>query len=104
MPTPLNPHRKLTTGVYAPSKPFLSIPLHTAVCDAQTGDLIAVTGPAGDPASEAYAVLFAQSAKLRVLLEICTEYIEEHWADDPAHAPWFIPDARVALTDSATPG
>lgn len=100
MPTPLNPHRPLTTGVYLPSQAFLTLPAHTAVCDATTGALIAVTGPAHDPESLAYATLFAQAAKLRALLGVCAEYIEEHWADDPANAPWFMADVRVALADS----
>lgn len=59
MPTPFVP---LSTGVYQPTSAFHAIPLHTAVCHAQTGALIALTGPAHDPTSHAYATLFAASS------------------------------------------
>jgi hypothetical protein len=59
---PLIPVRPLAVGYYVPTAAFLNVKEHTAVMDAETRALIAVTGPAHDPASEAWAILFAHAA------------------------------------------
>lgn len=61
-------NRELTTGTYRPSNHFQSIREHAAVCFEDDEMLVAVTGPAGDGESEAYAKLFAASP---ALLQAC---------------------------------
>jgi hypothetical protein len=62
------PLTKLTTGYYQPTTTFQRIEEHTAVMDAETCALIAVTGQAHDPESEAMARLFAAAP---ALLDAC---------------------------------
>lgn len=57
-------YANLTTGFYQPTPRFLQILEHTAVMDAETLTLVAVTGPSGDAESERTARLFAQSPRL----------------------------------------
>lgn len=58
-----------TVGYYVPTAAFKAIPEHTAVMDVATQELVAITGPAGDPASEADARLFAAARTMQSALE-----------------------------------
>lgn len=91
-------HRPLTVGFYVPTTRFLAVTEHTAVMDVETQALIAVTGPANDPESEAHARLFAAAPELYEALKKCHEFIgslngrctKEVWADgyEPITAAW----------------
>lgn len=60
----------LMVGNYVPTDRFGRIPEHTAVMNAVTQELVAVTGPAHDPESEAVARLFASSQVMAGLLRV----------------------------------
>lgn len=66
---------ELAVGYYVPTPEFLAIPEHTAVMDAATQELVATTGPAGDPASQADAKLFAASRIMREALQAVSEQL-----------------------------
>jgi len=72
-------NRKLTTGTYATTPAFSAIPEHTAVCFDDDGGLVAVTGPANDPKSEAYARLFSAAPDLlEALREVTAQLFALH--------------------------
>lgn len=51
--------RLMVESTYQTTPEFAAIPRHEAVAFADSGTLIAVTGPAGDPEAKRYAKLFA---------------------------------------------
>ena len=61
--------RPLAVGYYTPTQNFLEIPEHVAVMDAETGALIAVTGPIGDAESRAYAEMFAAAGEIPAVVD-----------------------------------
>jgi len=61
--------RPMTVGCYTPTREFLEIPEHVAVMDAETGQLIAVTGPGGDAESRVYAELFAAAGEITAVVD-----------------------------------
>ena len=64
---------------YTTTPRFRQIERHTAVAR-EDGSLIAVTGPAGDAESEAYARRFAASGNLLAACKATLEY----WESDPS--------------------
>jgi len=78
---------KLEVGYYQPSKGFVSIPEHTAVMDSRTLSLIAVTGPAHDAESEAYARLFAASPQLLMAARFALSVLK---ANNPVQRSEFL--------------
>ncbi len=77
----------LAVGYYTPTTKFLQIPEHTAVMDAETRGLVAVTGPAHDPESHAYAQLFAAAPEL---LEAATFAVKVIKQNQPVELSEFI--------------
>jgi len=65
----------MEVGFYVPTPAFLGVREHTAVMEAGTCKLIAVTGPAHDPAAEADARLFARAGVLYKLVEEALERV-----------------------------
>ncbi len=93
---------KLDTGYYQPSKEFLAIAEHTAVMDAKTRALIAVTGPSNDAESEAYARLFAASPQLLEAAQFALKVIK---ANQPVELSEFlaIEKLKKAIDAAAEP-
>ena len=68
--------KKLIVAQYVPTKLFKNIRLHTAVCFDDM-NLVAVTGPAGDKESLAYAQLFAAAPELLEALKAIVDQIDQ---------------------------
>ena len=85
------PARALTTDTYVTTPAFRSIPAHACVTFADDGGLVATTGHAGDPASEAYARLFAAAP---ALLEVAR--IAAAWPRTPGECE-IVDRARAAI-------
>lgn len=66
--------KSLDVGFYVPTVDFLAIQEHTAVMDADTQRLVAVTGPAQNSESLAFARLFAAAPVMLEALEAMEEY------------------------------
>jgi hypothetical protein len=58
-------HTPFITGVYHTTEEFRAIEDHAAVCQAWTGMLIAVCGPANDEDSQKVAQLFASAPDMQ---------------------------------------
>lgn len=78
---------KLEVGYYKPSRQFNLIREHTAVMDGKTLALIAVTGPAHDAESEAYARLFAASHQLLMAARFALSVLK---ANNPVERSEFL--------------
>jgi hypothetical protein len=83
MKTDLMDKDDLRAGTYDTTAAFRAIEQHTCISDAE-GNLIAVTGPAGDEESQDYAQLFSAAPKL---LFVVGEFLRLFAAKD---MPWVI--------------
>lgn len=92
--------RGLIAATYTATGAFRAIDEHAAVAYADNGELIAVTGEAGDPASEAFAQLFAAAPHLAREVVRLRRYIS---ANVPAAATSDIlssPDSIRAIVNA----
>lgn len=78
----MNTHfdRPLSVGTYQATESFRAITQHECVCFADDGGLVALTGPAGEAESAAYAKLFAAAPNQNKALEALINFIEKHKA------------------------
>lgn len=101
--------RTLSIGIYEPTENFRQIKEHTAIIDAETEGLIALTGPWRDERSAEYAWLFsAAPALLGALKEIVSQaesYCRSTGHKEPGAAMFgscdsicaCLPAARLAI-------
>lgn len=72
---------ELRFGVYETTETFRSVPQHACVCRPDL-ELVAVTGPAGDPESEAWAELFSHAPAMLRMLKRAWSVLDEQVSKD----------------------
>ena len=73
--------RALAVDVYQPTAEFLAIPLHTAVCEAESREVVAVTGPADHAASAQDAAVFVAAHELVAMVQRLERALATHLLD-----------------------